>query len=231
MTTMQADIYTIKGTQDGSVALPENVFGLPWNADLVHQVVVAMEANARTPIAHTKNRAEVSGTGRKPWKQKGTGSARHGSRRSPIWRTGGVAHGPRNEKDYSQKINKKMRVKALYTALSRKFKDGEILFVKDLSFDAPKAKDAKNVIGALSGIKGFEQLSTKRKNAALIAVPAKDQNVALSFRNFGNVAVEEVRNLSPIDVLSAKFIIIADPSESMKVIEARGAKKKAAAAQ
>ena len=124
---METKIYNQKGKEAGKITLPEEVFGLPWNADLVHQVVTSMLGNARTPVAHTKIRGEVRGGGKKPWKQKGTGRARHGSTRSPIWVGGGVTHGPRNDKIYARKINRKMKAKALYTILSKKAKDGEIL--------------------------------------------------------------------------------------------------------
>src|SRR5436853_6808436 len=126
---METKIYNIEGKETGKITLPENIFGLPWNADLVHLVVVGMHANARTNVAHTKDRGEVRGGGKKPWRQKGTGRARHGSIRSPIWRGGGVTHGPRNEKNYARAIPKKIRAKALFMALSRKLKDGEIIFV------------------------------------------------------------------------------------------------------
>ncbi|RTK95909.1 MAG: 50S ribosomal protein L4, partial [Neisseriaceae bacterium] len=98
---LEATIFTATGATAGTVALPASLFGAAWNADLVHQVVVGMEANARPTTAHTKFRGEVSGGGKKPWKQKGTGRARHGSTRSPIWVGGGTTHGPRAEKDYS----------------------------------------------------------------------------------------------------------------------------------
>src|SRR4029078_6219347 len=98
-------------------------FGLPWNADLVHQVISSLKTDARKPVAHTKTRGSVRGGGKKPWQQKGTGRARHGSIRSPLWVGGGVAHGPRNDKNFDRKVNKKMKAKALYTILSKKFKD------------------------------------------------------------------------------------------------------------
>lgn len=224
---METKVYNQQGKETGSITLPESVFNVKWNADLVHQVVTAMQANARTPIAHTKNRAEVSGTGKKPWKQKGTGSARHGSRRSPIWRTGGVAHGPRNERDYGQKINKKMRAKALYAVLTKKFQDGEVLFVNALTFAAPKTKDAKATIAELSKIQGFEKLATRRTNTALIADTTKNDAVQKSFQNFSNLMLEEVRNLNPVEVLRYKFLIIATPEESLKQLEARLTTKKA----
>lgn len=213
----------MSGKEAGTVALPETVFGAPWNGDLVHQVVTAMLANARTPVAHTKDRSEVSGTGRKPWKQKGTGSARHGSRRSPIWRTGGVAHGPRNERTFKQKINKKMRVKALYAVLTKKFEDGEVLFLDAMTFEAPKTKEAKNTITALAKIKGFESLATKRANTALIASLATDDNTVKSLRNFNNMMLEHVRSLNPVDVLKYKYLVLVGAEEAVKEIASRGA--------
>ena len=128
---MEAKIYNQKGESKSSVTLPEDIFGLPWNADLVHEVVRLMNSNSRTNVAHTKTRGEVRGGGKKPWKQKGTGKARHGSTRSPIWVGGGVSGGPRNDKNFDRKVNKKMKAKALYVILSKKFRDGEILFVNN----------------------------------------------------------------------------------------------------
>src|SRR3989344_3523977 len=104
---MDAKIYNSKGEQSGKISLPETIFGVAWNADLVHQVITSMMSNAREPIAHTKTRGEVRGGGKKPWQQKGLGRARHGSIRSPIWVGGGITHGPRNDENFSRKINKK----------------------------------------------------------------------------------------------------------------------------
>src|SRR5512135_1972448 len=102
---MEAQIYNQKGEQTGKITLPESVFGLPWNGDLVHQVVTSMRSSEREPWAHTKDRGQVAGGGKKPWQQKGTGRARHGSSRSPIWRHGGITHGPITDKNYGKKIN------------------------------------------------------------------------------------------------------------------------------
>src|SRR5574343_556524 len=143
---METKIYNQNGQESGKIYLPESIFGLTWNADLVHQVVVSMMSSARHSIANTKTRGEVSGGGKKPWQQKGTGRARHGSTRSPIWVGGGIAHGPRSDKNYDRKINKKAKSKALFTILSKKFNDGEILFVDGINFSAQKAKDAKNTL-------------------------------------------------------------------------------------
>src|SRR3989338_8402934 len=143
-------IFSMAGKKVGSIALPESIFGAPWRSDLVHQVTTAIQANMRQNRAHTKDRAEVSGGGKKPWKQKGTGQARHGSSRSPIWRHGGITFGPRTTRDYSEKVNKKMRAQALLSALSKKVADGEVLFVKKLSFSAPKTALAKRFLAALA---------------------------------------------------------------------------------
>ncbi len=207
---MEAKIYNMQGKESGSVKLPENIFGLKWNADLVHQVVTSMQSNARAGTAHTKDRGEVRGGGKKPWKQKGTGRARHGSSRSPIWRGGGVAHGPRTEKNYTRTITRGMRQKALLVVLSKKAKDGEIIFLDNLTFAAPKAKEAKAVLSALKIV--------RRKNAALIAIPEAGVTTKKSFRNFGNVAVEEIRNLNPMSVLSKRQLIIANPDVSLKAL-------------
>ncbi len=215
---METTVYNTKGKESGKVKLPEAVFSTPWNADLVHQVVASMMANARSPIAHTKTRGEVRGGGKKPWQQKGLGRARHGSSRSPIWVGGGVAHGPRNDKNYSKKVNKKMKAKALHAILSRKLKDNEIIFVDSLEFAAPKTKDALDIVTSLSGIKGFERLGTKKTNTAFIALSKKDTSVEKSFNNFGNIEVGEMRNLNPLQVLNYKYLVIANPTEALTLI-------------
>jgi large subunit ribosomal protein L4 len=224
-TSLDATIYSMAGKEAGSIKLPENIFDVQWNADLVHQVVIGMQANARATTAHTKFRGEVAGGGKKPWKQKGTGRARHGSNRSPIWRGGGVTHGPRAEKDYSVKINRKMRLGALAAVLTRKYKDGEILFVDRFNFDAPKTSDAKKTIVAIAKGSGVAELATKRKNAAILAFATKDSVAELSFRNFGSFKTDEVRNLNPMDLLNKKFLVIESPTESLAVLNARFAKK------
>jgi large subunit ribosomal protein L4 len=220
---METTIYNMQGKEAGKVTLPENIFGLPWNADLVHLVVTAMRANARGNVAHTKDRGEVRGGGRKPWAQKGTGRARHGSSRSPIWKGGGVTHGPRNEKIFALKANRQARQKALLVALSRKFKDGEVLFVDSLEMKAPKAAEAKVMLSALG--KTFAGLN-KGKNAALIAIPKAHAATQKSFQNFGHVEVTETRNLNPLSVLSSKYVIIAEPASALETLGAKKVTKK-----
>lgn len=222
---MEAIVYSKAGKEAGKVTLPEAVFGAAWNADLVHEVVVAMQSNARAGTAHTKDRGDVRGGGKKPWRQKGTGRARHGSRRSPIWVGGGVAHGPTSEKDYSKKINKNARAKALASTLSKKHADGEVIFVDDFGFDAPKAAEAKSVLSALGTIKGVEALASKNSNAALIVLPERNEATELSFRNFGNVEVKMAKDINPVELLTYKYVVVAKPAESVSVLESRAASK------
>lgn len=224
---MDTKIFSQDGKESGKISLPESVFGVAWNADLMHEVVIGMQSNARLSTAHTKGRGDVRGGGKKPWKQKGTGRARHGSRRSPIWAGGGVAHGPTNEKDYSKKINKNVRSKALAITLSKKLADGEIIFVDSLALGAPKAADAKNIVKALAAGTTQTTLATKRKNAALIVLSKRDENVELSFRNFGNYEVAQVKDINPVDLLTYKFIVVADPKASLEILETRVGKKNA----
>ncbi len=212
---MNAKIYNIQGNEAGSITLPEGIFGLPWNADLVHQVVTSMRSNARGPIAHTKDRGEVRGGGRKPWQQKGTGRARHGSSRSPIWKGGGITHGPRKDKIYTKKISQQTRQKALLVALSRKWKDGEVIFVDSIMTEIPKTKTAKTMLAGLSKI-GIDM--SKKKNVALIALPIAHAPTQKSFHNFGNIEMTEVRNLNPVSVLSTKYLVIAGPAAAIETL-------------
>lgn len=218
---MEAQIWNAAGESAGTIQLPAELFGAAWNADLVHQVYVGMRANARPTVANTKFRGEVSGGGKKPWKQKGTGRARHGSNRSPIWRSGGVTHGPRAERDFTVKINKKMRVAALIAVLSKKMKEGEIIFVDKFAFSEPKTRDARAAIVAIAKGAGVPTLATKRVNAAVIALSKKDVASEKSFRNIGSVISEEVRNLNTVDLMDKKYLVIENPAEAFAVLKAR----------
>ncbi len=223
---MNTDIYNTQGKKVGTIALPEHIFGVAWNDSLMHQVVVSMQSNARSPIAHTKNRGDVRGGGKKPWRQKGTGRARVGSSRSPIWKGGGVTHGPRNEKNYDRAIPKKMRAKALFMAMSQKLRDGEIVFVDSLGFDAPKTSVAKKTLVALSGA-GFAKIVSKKTNAALIALSDGNTSARKSFQNIGNVTTLPLRDLNPVAVLSAKYLIIEQPEAGVAILSRRLAAPKA----
>lgn len=218
---MESTIYNTKGKEAGKITLNEKVWGLPWNADLVYQVARSLRANARTSTAHVKNRGDVSGGGKKPWQQKGTGRARHGSSRSPLWRHGGVTHGPMVVKDYTQKINKKASAKALCVILSEKLRRHELMFVDDIALKEPKTKDAKNILKALSGVKGFDRLLSKKRNAAYVAVSQKSHAVSKSFSNFSNIDLDDVKNMNPLDLLGHKYVLMVGPEATVKFIEGK----------
>jgi large subunit ribosomal protein L4 len=162
--------------------------------------------------------------GKPPWKQKGTGRARHGSTRSPIWVGGGIAHGPRNDKNYDRKINKKAKTKALFSILSKKFKEGEILFIDEMNIATPKTKEAKSILLSLSKIKGYEKLVTKKSNTAIVALNKKVVSIEKSFNNMGNISVEEFRNVNPVSLLNHKYLIVTNPAESLKILAAKTGK-------
>lgn len=218
---MNAKVYSIEGKESGQVSLPESVFGVKWNADLVHDVVLSMQSNARANTAHAKDRSEVSGGGKKPWRQKGTGRARHGSRRSPIWTGGGVTFGPRNERNYTKKLNKKVRQKALASVLSKKYEEGEVIFVDSLAFAAPKTAEAKTILKALASGSGHDDLATKRKNAALVVITSRSEAIEKSFRNFGNVEVVQIKDINPLDLLTYKYVVVVEPTVAVETLQNR----------
>ncbi len=223
--SMETKVLAKDGSVSRSLNLPENIFGAKWNADMVNQVVTSMEANARAGTAHTKNRAEVSGTGKKPWKQKGTGRARHGSRRSPIWVGGGVAHGPRSDKDYSKTITKAMRRGALVSLLSEKFRKGEIIFIEPLDIKTPKTKDALEILKNVGKTMDAPRLATGRKSYGIVAIASKDKTVSKSFANLPSVTVEMVQNVSVLDVINHKYVVFINPEETLAFLEVKNTKK------
>ncbi|MBI4121108.1 MAG: 50S ribosomal protein L4 [Parcubacteria group bacterium] len=217
---MESPIYNQKGEEVGKISLPESIFGLPWNADLVHRVFVSYTVNARTSIAHTKNRAEVSGGGRKPWRQKGTGRARHGSIRSPLWVGGGIAFGPRNERIYEAKINKKEKIKALFVALSEKMRSGEIFFLDALTLADAKTREAKTLLSSLATALGKDMNAT-RAHGVMVLTSAQEEMLIRSFRNIGNVEVKNISDVNLPDVLRFKYLIIVDPEKGLPKLEGR----------
>lgn len=226
---ISAPLYNASGKSSGTVELSGAIFNRSWNADLVHQVVVGMQANARTGLAHTKQRNEVSGSGKKPWQQKGTGRARHGSTRSPIWVGGGVAHGPRKDKDYSVKINKKSKTAALFATLSEKLRKEKILFTESIDLANTKTKDAEKFLKAMESIKGFETINTDKKNNIIIVMPTISEITRNSFRNLNHVTLVEARNINPVDVMKYRYMIISNPADATALwLTKRGAVKKSA---
>jgi len=219
---MEAKIYNQKGAEAGKIELPVKVFGAPWRADLVHQVVEGMRSNKRAGTADTKDRGEVRGGGKKPWKQKGTGRARHGSSRSPIWVGGGVTHGPLAEKNYKRKISKKMRAQALFSVLSKKLKDNEIIFVDSLAMSKMNTKDAMKVVASLAKATGWKTVATSKKPRLLTAVFDRNENIEKSFRNIPSLEIVFLKNLNPLDVLNYQYLLIEKADESVKFLSSRG---------
>jgi large subunit ribosomal protein L4 len=209
---MKYSVYNQKGEKMGTTILPEEVFEVKLNPDLVWQIVISQMARRRKNIAHTKDRGEVSGGGRKPWRQKGTGRARHGSIRSPIGRGGGITFGPRKDRVFKKRIPKKMQRLALFMSLSAKAENNLILILDKLEIERPKTKEISEIISKLkSKVKNFE------KGTCLIVLPKYDKKFVLAARNIPQLEVMEARNLNPLDLLSSKFLMM--PKESIKSIQ------------
>ena len=189
------------------LGLPEEIFNVPLNTDLVHQVMVSQMGNRRVSIAHTKFRSEVRGGGIKPWRQKGTGRARHGSSRSPIWIGGGTTFGPRNEKDFSRIIPKKMKRKALFMVLSEKLNNNQLIIVDRLFIDEPKTKKASD----------FLKNNSINNESCLVVLSGMDRNSILSFANLPKVNTIQAKDLNCLDILNSKYLLI--DKEGVEVIK------------
>ncbi|NDD27167.1 MAG: 50S ribosomal protein L4 [Proteobacteria bacterium] len=216
----QVTLFDQQGASQGSIDLSESVFGAPLRRDLLHQAVVRHLANRRSGTADCKTRAEVSGGGRKPWRQKGTGRARHGSTRSPIWRKGGVVFGP-HPRSYVQAMPRKMRRLALRSALSSKVTGNTLVALSGLSFEAYKTREFVKVLENLKvtdklllGESWAQQLKSTRRTTrvathkALVVVAERDDLVFGSARNLPNVKVVTFEDLNVYDVLKYRRVII-----------------------
>ena len=206
------DVKTSAGKKAGTTTLDEQIFGIEPNLDVMHQVVTAQLAARRAGTHSTKTRAERRGGGAKPWRQKGTGRARQGSIRSPQWRGGGIAHGPK-PRDYSQKTPKKMIKLALRSALSDRAADGKVLVVDAFGFDAPKTATAVKIIS---------DLGLADEGRILLVLDEADANAALSFRNIPNVHVLPSGELNAYDVLVSDTVVFAQ--DALPVAEPHKAK-------
>lgn len=204
---MKIPVYNQEGKETKEMVLPKEIFEVDFNADLVHQVAVSLQANKRQVSAHTKNRSEVRGGGKKPWRQKGTGRARHGSRRSPIWRGGGVTFGPRNDTIYAREIPKKMRRKALFMVLSQKAKNENIIVLDKIELQAGKTKEMAKSLSALPC----------KNQTTLIALPKSDKKIFLASRNIKKTSIDDARNLNVLDLLNSKYLLIT--KETVKTIK------------
>ena len=195
---MKIDTYNQNGEKVGSMDLPDAVFGVELNEALLHQAVVAQMANMRRVIAHTKDRSEVRGGGKKPWRQKGTGRARHGSRRSPIWVGGGVTFGPTIDRNFKKKINAKMKQKATLMALSGKLRDKELIVLDKLELATPKTKEMAIVVDKV--VPGVA--------TALLMLPEKNETIQRAGRNLSDFKTISVLNINVLDVLNHKYLVV-----------------------
>lgn len=195
MSNLTAPLFSLDGKSAGEVSLDDAIFGIEPNVGVMHQVVNAQLGAARRGTHSTKTRAEVRGGGRKPWRQKGLGRARHGSIRSPIWSGGGVAHGPK-PRSYRERTPKKMKRLALYSALSARQGEGEVKVVQDLGWAEPKTATAKALLGKL-GCEG----------KVLVVLETDDGNAIKSLRNLTNVTLNDAGQLNTYDVLWSDTVV------------------------
>ncbi len=191
------DTYSATGTKSGSVDLADDIFGIEPNVAVMHQVVTAQQAAARRSTSKVKSRGEVSGGGRKPWRQKGTGRARQGSIRAVQWVGGGVAHGPSGEQNHTKRVNKKLKRLALRSALSDRAASGDIRVVESIDFDAPRTKAARELLAAIDA----------ERPRVLIVLAGFDDNVVKSFRNLPQVHLLTVDQLNTYDVLVSDVVV------------------------
>ena len=204
----QVKIYNQKGESKANLDLNKEVFETPVKKSVVHQVYTALMANLREPWADTKGKGEVRGGGRKPWKQKGTGRARHGSTRSPIWKGGGVVFGPRTVRNYKQKINKKMNQLAVRMCLSDKVASEKFIVLEDFSV-AGKTKEMSSLYSAL----------TCANKKTLWLLPNTDAKTKLALRGLAKVDLMQAKDANVVDLLNHKFVVIT--KKGVEILEKR----------
>lgn len=207
---VQAKVYNLDGKEVATADLPSDIFGLPISQDLIHQAVTTQLANARQVLAHAKDRSEVSGGGKKPWKQKGTGRARHGSIRSPLWIGGGVVFGPTKERNFKKKLNKQMKKKALFMVLSGKLNDKQLIVLDDFRIAQPKTKEIVKLIG---------KVVPEKKNALFILPLNKSEEIKIvrASKNIQKIKVLRADSLNVVDLLSYKYLLM--PQEAIEIIK------------
>ena len=210
--SLELAVFDQAGQEVEKITLPQEIFGLKVNEGLVKQAVEAQMSQSRIPYAHAKDRSEVRGGGKKPWRQKGTGRARHGSTRSPIWKGGGVTHGPRKEKNFAKKINKQMKRLALLMVLSGKARDNEIVILNDLKIEEPKTKLMANIVKSLK-----LKVKSDLDKGVLIAMQAKDEKIIRAARNIPKIDTIGASSLNVVDLLAKKYLLM--PKAAMEVLK------------
>jgi len=212
--SLKIKVYNQSAAAVKDLELADKIFGVKANNELLHQAVIAQMANARQVLAHTKDRSEVSGGGKKPWKQKGTGRARAGSSRSPIWIGGGVTFGPTKDRNFKKKINQKMKQKALFMALSDKFVTGALVILDNLDFSEYKTKKFQALVTILE-----KKVLNNDRRDLLIVNDAKDEKTLYSGRNLAGVKIINLENINLLDLLNYKNLLLTE--NIVKILEKR----------
>jgi large subunit ribosomal protein L4 len=202
----KAAVYNLEGKKIEDIELSPAVFGLKNNDALLHQAYVAISSNQRIVLAHTKDRGERAGSGKKPWKQKGTGNARVGSVRTPVWRKGGIIFGPTKDRNFKKDINKKMMRKAILLALSSKVKSKGVIVLEKLELSEKKTKKFAEIIKNL-----------KIKGSVLIGFSEKENELRLYSRNLKKISDTLTSNLNVFDIMNHKNLLLS--KESIKYLE------------
>lgn len=195
---MKVVVYNQQNQKAGEIELSDVIFKAKWNADLVHQALIAYLSNKRKPWAHAKTRSEVRGGGKKPWRQKGTGRARHGSIRSPLWAGGGATHGPLKERDYSKKLNKKMRKAAIFSVLSKKIADNEIKIIDKFENIPVKTKEWQKIMQSIADL----------RSRNLVILENANKNFHQAIKNIKKTETISPKSLNIFDLMRNKNIII-----------------------
>ena len=208
---MKIQVYNQNAESVGEVEVSDKIFAVKPSLHLLAEAVRAQANNARKGLANTKTRGEVSGGGKKPWRQKGTGRARAGSTRSPLWRHGGVTFGPSSDRNWSLKINKKAKTKALFMSLSDKAKDGKFIIVEGLNMEAPKTKEFIKFMTAFHT--KIDGLGKKQ----MIVMSKKDDSIVRASRNLPEITTTLAASLNVTDILKADSMLVM--KDSLAVIE------------
>jgi large subunit ribosomal protein L4 len=212
------NVYNYKAEEVGTIALPEKIFKVKKNGDLLNQALVTYLANQRQVLAHTKTKGEVRGGGKKPWKQKGTGRARAGSSRSPLWIGGGVTFGPRNERNFKKKINRKMNQRAIFMVLTDRFNDSSLAILENLEMTEYKTKSFNEMLKQLEN-KIFKVDAKKEKRSVLLINDKNTEQTKVSGRNLSGVELINLDNINIFDVLKYKKIVLTQ--NAVKILEER----------
>jgi large subunit ribosomal protein L4 len=206
-------VHNLKGEKVEEIEISDTIFALPANNDLLHQVFVAMSANQRFSIAHTKDKSERSGSGKKPFRQKGTGNARQGQKRNPVMKGGGIAFGPTSDRNFSKDVNKKMKQKAVKIALSEKVRSEMLIVIDNFSF---AEKKTKSFATALSDM--------KIKGSTLVSFDSSEKEVEKISRNIPAVENILTKDLNVMDMLNNKYLILS--KQSIAFLEEKFQEKK-----